>query len=189
MPAVGGAGLREALEAGYAVIQGGGASPEAVKAAIVKLEDNPLFNAGKGAVFTTDAKHELDASIMDGETLDTGAVTGVEHIKKPILLADAVRTESRHMFFSGEGAELFATNQGFELLAGAPGGQERQLGLQLRAWHGGRRRARSRRQPRGRDIHGRTDQQADTADRRLARDRGRHLREPRHGRRVRHRNR
>jgi beta-aspartyl-peptidase (threonine type) len=110
------AGLREALEAGYAVIQSGGASPEAVKAAIVKLEDNPLFNAGKGAVFTTDAKHELDASIMDGETLDTGAVTGVEHIKNPILLADAVRTKSRHMFFSGAGAELFATDQGFELV-------------------------------------------------------------------------
>jgi beta-aspartyl-peptidase (threonine type) len=116
MPAVGGAGLREALEAGYAVIRGGGESPEAVKAAIVKLEDNPLFNAGKGAVFTTDAKNELDASIMDGETLDTGAVTGVEHIKNPILLADAIRTKSRHMFFSGAGAELFATNQGFKLV-------------------------------------------------------------------------
>jgi beta-aspartyl-peptidase (threonine type) len=62
------AGLREALEAGYAVIRSGGESPEAVKAAIVKLEDNPLFNAGRGAVFTTDAKHEPDASIMDGES-------------------------------------------------------------------------------------------------------------------------
>jgi L-asparaginase / beta-aspartyl-peptidase len=109
-------GLRQALEAGYAVIRGGGAAPEAVKAAIVKLEDNPLFNAGKGAVFTTDAKHELDASIMDGSTLDTGAVTGVEHIKNPILLADAVRTASRHMFFSGAGAELFAVNRGFKLV-------------------------------------------------------------------------
>ena len=69
------------------VLRGGGNAPEAVKAAIVTLEDNPLFNAGKGAVFTTDGKHELDASIMDGETLDTGAVTGVEHIKNPILLA------------------------------------------------------------------------------------------------------
>jgi L-asparaginase / beta-aspartyl-peptidase len=110
------AGLREALEAGYAVIQGGGASTDAVKAAIVKLEDNPLFNAGKGAVFTTDAKNELDASIMDGETLDTGAVTGVEHIKNPILLADAVRTASRHVFFSGQGAELFAIDRGFKLV-------------------------------------------------------------------------
>jgi beta-aspartyl-peptidase (threonine type) len=110
------AALRQALEAGYAVIQRGGSSPDAVKAAIVTMEDNPLFNAGKGAVFTTDAKNELDASIMDGETLDTGAVTGVEHIKNPILLADAIRTKSRHMFFSGEGAELFATNQGFKLV-------------------------------------------------------------------------
>jgi L-asparaginase / beta-aspartyl-peptidase len=110
------AALREALEAGYAVIQGGGDATDAVKAAVVTMEDNALFNAGKGAVFTTDAKHELDASIMDGKTLDTGAVTGVEHIKNPIKLADAVRTDSRHMFFAGYGAELFAMNRGFELV-------------------------------------------------------------------------
>jgi L-asparaginase / beta-aspartyl-peptidase len=110
------AALREALEAGYAVIQRGGESTAAVKAAIVTMENSPLFNAGKGAVFTTDGKHELDASIMDGETLDTGAVTGVEHIKNPILLADTVRTASRHMFFAGYGAELFAQNRGFKLV-------------------------------------------------------------------------
>jgi beta-aspartyl-peptidase (threonine type) len=110
------AALREALEAGYEVVRGGGEAPEAVKAAIVTMEDSALFNAGKGAVFTTDAKHELDASIMDGETLDTGAVTGVEHIKNPIELADTVRTASRHVFFAGQGAELFAMNQGFELV-------------------------------------------------------------------------
>jgi L-asparaginase / beta-aspartyl-peptidase len=110
------AALRHALEAGYAVIQSGGDSTDAVKAAIVTMEDSPLFNAGKGAVFTTDAKHELDASIMDGETLDTGAVTGVEHIKNPIKLADTVRTASRHVFFAGEGAELFAINRGFRLV-------------------------------------------------------------------------
>ena len=108
--------LRQALEAGYAVIQRGGESTDAVKAAIVTMEDNPLFNAGKGAVFTTDGKHELDASIMDGGTLDTGAVTGVEHIKNPIELADRVRTDSRHMFFAGYGAELFAMNRGFKLV-------------------------------------------------------------------------
>jgi beta-aspartyl-peptidase (threonine type) len=108
--------LRQALEAGYAVIQGRGEATEAVKAAIVTMEDNPLFNAGKGAVFTTDAKHELDASVMDGETLDTGAVTGVEHIRNPIRLADSVRTGSRHVFFAGQGAELFATKRGFELV-------------------------------------------------------------------------
>jgi L-asparaginase / beta-aspartyl-peptidase len=110
------AALRVALEAGYAVIQNGGEAPEAVKAAIVTMEDSPLFNAGKGAVFTTDAKHELDASLMDGETLDTGAVTGVEHIRNPIELADTVRTASRHVFFAGQGAELFAIDRGFDLV-------------------------------------------------------------------------
>jgi beta-aspartyl-peptidase (threonine type) len=80
------------------------------------MEDNELFNAGKGAVFTTDAGHELDASIMDGDTLDTGAVTGVEHIKNPILLADTVRTGSRHVMFAGEGAERFAVGKGFDLV-------------------------------------------------------------------------
>jgi L-asparaginase / beta-aspartyl-peptidase len=110
------AALREALEAGYAVIQRGGEATDAVKAAVVTMENSELFNAGKGAVFTTDAKHELDASIMDGTTLDTGAVTGVEHIKNPIELADAVRTASRHMFFAGQGAELFAINRGFKLV-------------------------------------------------------------------------
>jgi L-asparaginase / beta-aspartyl-peptidase len=110
------AALRQALEAGYTVIQRGGEATDAVKAAVVTMEDSPLFNAGKGAVFTTDGKHELDASIMDGDTLDTGAVTGVEHIRNPIELADTVRTASRHMFFAGYGAELFAMNRGFKLV-------------------------------------------------------------------------
>jgi beta-aspartyl-peptidase (threonine type) len=110
------AALRRALDAGYAVIKDGGDATDAVKAAVVTMENDALFNAGKGAVFTTDAKHELDASIMDGKTLDTGAVTGVEHIKNPIELADKVRTDSRHMFFAGYGAELFAMNRGFELV-------------------------------------------------------------------------
>ena len=110
------AALRTALETGSAVIQRGGDATDAVKAAIVTMEDSSLFNAGKGAVFTTDAKHELDASIMDGKTLDTGAVTGVEHIKNPIRLADTVRRASRHVFFAGQGAELFAINRGFRLV-------------------------------------------------------------------------
>jgi beta-aspartyl-peptidase (threonine type) len=110
------AALRVALEAGNRVVQDGGTATDAVQAAIVTMEDSPLFNAGKGAVFTTDAKQELDASIMDGRTLDTGAVTGVEHIKNPILLADAVRRTSRHMFFAGDGAELFARDRGFDLV-------------------------------------------------------------------------
>jgi len=108
--------LTTALEAGSGVLRRGGDATDAVKAAIVTMEDSELFNAGKGAVFTTDAGHELDASIMDGDTLDTGAVTGVEHIKNPILLADAVRTESRHVMFAGYGAELFAQAKGFELV-------------------------------------------------------------------------
>jgi beta-aspartyl-peptidase (threonine type) len=108
--------LTVALEAGSEVLSDGGDATDAVKAAIVTMEDSELFNAGKGAVFTTDAGHELDASIMDGESLDTGAVTGVEHIKNPILLADAVRTESRHVMFAGYGAELFAQDKGFELV-------------------------------------------------------------------------
>jgi beta-aspartyl-peptidase (threonine type) len=108
--------LREALQRGYDVIQGGGEATEAVEAAIVFLEDSPLFNAGKGAVFTTDAAHELDASIMDGETLDTGAVTGVTHIKNPIQLAQEIKDSSRHVMFAGYGAELFAVNRGFDLV-------------------------------------------------------------------------
>jgi L-asparaginase / beta-aspartyl-peptidase len=108
--------LTVALEAGRDVLRGGGDATEAVKAAIVTMEDSELFNAGKGAVFTTDAGQELDAAIMDGDTLDTGAVTGVEHIKNPILLADSVRTGSRHVMFAGRGAELYAQDKGFDLV-------------------------------------------------------------------------
>jgi beta-aspartyl-peptidase (threonine type) len=110
------AALTTALQAGRNALARGGAATDAVKAAIVTMEDNELFNAGKGAVYTTDAGHELDASIMDGAGLDTGAVTGVEHIKNPILLADAVRTGSRHVMFAGYGAELFAQRKGFKLV-------------------------------------------------------------------------
>jgi beta-aspartyl-peptidase (threonine type) len=110
------AALTTALEAGYGVLRGGGDATDAVKAAIVTMEDSELFNAGKGAVFTTDAGHELDASIMDGGSLDTGAVTGVQHIKNPILLADRVRSDSRHVMFAGYGAELFAQAKGFRLV-------------------------------------------------------------------------
>jgi L-asparaginase / beta-aspartyl-peptidase len=108
--------LREALERGAEVIEEGGDAVDAAQAAIVFLEDSPLFNAGKGAVFTTDAAHELDASVMDGETLDTGAVTGVQHIRNPILLAREVMDASRHVMFAGQGAELFAVERGFELV-------------------------------------------------------------------------
>jgi beta-aspartyl-peptidase (threonine type) len=107
-------GLELALSAGYAVLAGGGSSVEAVTRTIVVLEDDPSFNAGRGAVFTLDGRNELDASIMDGGTLGAGAVCGVTHIKNPILLARAIMEKSEFVFLNGAGAEEFATAQGFE---------------------------------------------------------------------------
>lgn len=108
--------LTEAVRTGYEKVKAGADSPEAVEAAINTMEDSPLFNAGKGAVFTTDATNELDASIMDGETLDAGAVTGVEHVKNPITLARAIMDNSRHLMLAGEGAELYAQHRGMDLV-------------------------------------------------------------------------
>jgi L-asparaginase / beta-aspartyl-peptidase len=108
--------LTRALRRGYRVLQRGGDSTDAVEDAITSMEDSPLFNAGKGAVFTTDAANELDSSIMDGETLDAGAVTGVTHIKNPISLAHEIMDHSRHLLFAGEGAELYAAHRGFDLV-------------------------------------------------------------------------
>lgn len=108
--------LTRAVRAGYRTISKGRDSTAAVEAAITTMEDSPLFNAGKGAVFTTDAQHELDASIMDGETLDAGAVTGVKHIKNPISLAQELRQHSRHVLLADEGAERFAQHRGFDLV-------------------------------------------------------------------------
>jgi len=108
--------LRRAVQSGYEILQAGGTSVEAVEAAITYMEDSELFNAGKGAVMTTDAGHELDASIMDGSTLDAGAVTGVQHIKNPISLARTLMENSRHVFLAGEGAELYAQHRGFDLV-------------------------------------------------------------------------
>jgi beta-aspartyl-peptidase (threonine type) len=108
--------LTHAVRTGYQVIREGGTSTDAVEAAIVTMEDSPLFNAGKGAVFTTDAGHELDASVMDGETLDAGAVTGVQHIKNPISLARELMDRSRHVLLAGDGAELFAQHRDFDLV-------------------------------------------------------------------------
>jgi beta-aspartyl-peptidase (threonine type) len=110
------AALTRAVRTGYRAIQQGQDSTEAVEAAINTMEDSPLFNAGKGAVFTTDAENELDASIMDGETLDAGAVTGVTHIKNPISLARELMDNSRHLLLAGEGAELYAQHRDFELV-------------------------------------------------------------------------
>ncbi|HEX7118167.1 MAG TPA: isoaspartyl peptidase/L-asparaginase, partial [Longimicrobiales bacterium] len=108
--------LEEALRAGYAVLEDGGTSLDAVVAAITVMEDSPLFNAGKGAVFTNAGTNELDAAIMDGATLRAGAVAGVKTVKNPILLARAVMERSPHVMLAGAGAEAFAAEQGLELV-------------------------------------------------------------------------
>lgn len=106
------AALRAALEAGHAVLKAGGTSLDAVTEAVRLLEDEPLFNAGRGAVFTAEGKNELDAAIMDGATLDAGAVAAVTRVRNPVLLARAVMAHSPHVLLIGEGAEAFAGEQG-----------------------------------------------------------------------------
>lgn len=108
--------LEEALLAGYRALQAGKSSLDAVEIAIRMLEDSPLFNAGKGAVFTHDGKNELDSSIMDGKTLAAGAVAGLHHVKNPITLARAVMEKSPHVMMIGDGAEQFAKEQKIELV-------------------------------------------------------------------------
>ncbi len=108
--------LEEALLAGYKALQDGKSGLDAVEIAIRILEDSPLFNAGKGAVFTHDGKNELDASIMDGKTLAAGAVAGLRHVKNPITLARAVMEKSEHVMMVGAGAEQFAKEQKIELV-------------------------------------------------------------------------
>ena len=106
------AAMNEALMAGHTVLAGGGSSLDGVQAAIVIMEDSPLFNAGKGAVFTHDGTNELDASIMDGRSLQAGAVAGLKHTKNPIRLARLVMEKSPHVMMAGDGAEAFAKEQG-----------------------------------------------------------------------------
>jgi len=108
--------LTEAVTAGYAVLNAGGDSQIAVTTAIEILEDSPLFNAGKGAVYTDAGTHELDASIMRGDTLAAGAVAGVTNVKNPIHLAVAVMEKSEHVFLAGKGAEQFAQEQKLTLV-------------------------------------------------------------------------
>jgi beta-aspartyl-peptidase (threonine type) len=110
------AAMSDALTAGYRVLSGGGTSLDAVQAAIVILEDSPLFNAGKGAVFTHEGTNELDASIMDGATMKAGAVAGLKHIRNPIRLARLVMEKSPHVLMAGEGAEAFARQEGVEFV-------------------------------------------------------------------------
>jgi L-asparaginase / beta-aspartyl-peptidase len=108
--------LEQSLRTGHAVLARGGSSLDAVEAAIRVLEDNPLFNAGKGAVFTHEGRNELDASIMDGKTRKAGAVAGVTIIRNPISAARAVMDKSPHVMMVGRGAELFATKMGLEVV-------------------------------------------------------------------------
>jgi beta-aspartyl-peptidase (threonine type) len=108
--------LRESVQAGHRVLVAGGTSTEAVMAAINVMEDSPLFNAGNGAVFNADGKHEMDASIMEGAGLNAGAVASVSRIRNPINLASSVMSGSEHVMLMGDGAEEFARQQGFELV-------------------------------------------------------------------------
>ena len=108
-------GLNDALNAGYAVLEEGGTAINAVKAAIVILEDNLMFNAGRGSVFTKKGVQEMDAAIMDGKDLAAGAVAGVRNVRNPIELAAEVMINSNHVFLSGKGANDFAIKQGIKL--------------------------------------------------------------------------
>jgi len=108
-------GLSAGVNAGYAVLEQGGSAVNAVKAAIVVLEDNVLFNAGRGSVFTKKGVQEMDAAIMNGATLEAGAVAGVRNVRNPIMLATEVMLHSNHVFLSGKGANDFAIKQGVKL--------------------------------------------------------------------------
>ncbi len=108
------AGLNDSLQAGYSVLEDGGSSLDAVHAAVLVLEENILFNAGRGSVFTKDGLHEMDAAIMEGKNLLAGAVAGVRNIRNPVSLALAVMQRSNHVFLSGQGAYDFATTQGIK---------------------------------------------------------------------------
>jgi beta-aspartyl-peptidase (threonine type) len=105
-------GLKEALHAGYNILDSGGSALQAVELAVVTLENNILFNAGRGSVFNNTGSHEMDAAIMDGKTLGAGAVAGVKHIANPVKLATLVMHNSEHVLLSGQGANDFAILQG-----------------------------------------------------------------------------
>ena len=109
-------GIEQALAAGSAILEEGGSSLDAIEAAIKVMEDDPVFNAGRGAVFTELGENELDASIMDGRDRNAGAVAGVTNVRHPISAARLVMTESPHVMLIGEGAEIFAEEQGLEIV-------------------------------------------------------------------------
>ena len=108
--------LEEAIRVGYEILKNGGSSLDAVEKTINVMEDSPLFNAGKGAVFTNAETNELDASIMDGKTLNAGASAGTTTVRNPINLARAVMEKSEHVMLSGKGAEIFAEEKGLEIV-------------------------------------------------------------------------
>lgn len=108
--------LNRALQVGDSVLSAGGSCMDAVVRTIMVMEDSPLFNAGKGAVFTHDGTVELDASVMDGKTLGAGAVAGITDVRNPIMLARKVMEKSEHVFLTGKGASQFAVEQGFKLV-------------------------------------------------------------------------
>lgn len=107
-------GIEEALQAAYKILSGKGSALDAVEAAVCSLENNPLFNAGKGAVFTHDGKHELEAAIMCGKTLKAGAATGLHSVKNPVTLARKIMDNSDFVFMCGSGAEEFAREQNLD---------------------------------------------------------------------------
>ncbi len=108
--------LKLALDTGYSILERGGTSVDAVIAVVKTMEDSPLFNAGRGAVFTHDGTNELDASIMDGKNQMAGAVTGIKTVRNPIMAAHAVMTRSDHVMLSGRGAEEFSKEQGLDIV-------------------------------------------------------------------------
>ena len=108
--------LEESLQAGYKVLSDGGSAMDAVEAAIHIMEDSPLFNAGKGAVFTNAGTNELDAALMNGENLKAGAVAGLKTVKNPISAARKVMEETWHVLLAGEGADKFAAEQNLSLI-------------------------------------------------------------------------
>ena len=110
------AGIENALRGGWEILQRGGSSLDATEAAVRVLEDDPLFNAGRGSVFTAAGTNEMDAAIMDGKTFRAGAVACIEHVRNPIGLARLVMEKSPHILMSGAGAEDFAKRHGIELV-------------------------------------------------------------------------
>lgn len=108
--------LRDIVRGGQSILEKGGSALDAVTKSVSMLEDCPLFNAGRGAVYTHDKTHELDASIMDGGKQASGAICGVKHIKNPIFAARKVMEKSKHVMFTGEGAEKFAKAHGIEMV-------------------------------------------------------------------------